>query len=150
MTYQPAMVPPPPRKSNTTKIVLIVVGVVLALCCVGGAVGGFAVYHAVREATGPARSTVDTYAGALVTRDFPTAYGQLCGEVRDRVSQEAFTRQQSARPAPTGYQIVGLNVSNNNGVVRGSARVRFTPPSGTTETQSYSLVKEDGVWRICE
>ncbi|MFG2057094.1 hypothetical protein ACGFI9_24035 [Micromonospora sp. NPDC048930] len=148
MTYQPAMVPP--RKSNTTRTVLIVVGVVLALCCVGGVIGGFAIYHAVREATGPARTTVDTFAGALVARDYPTAYGQLCRPVRDRVSREEFVRQQSARPALTGYEIVGLNVTNNNGQVSGSASVRFNPASGTSETQAYRLVKEDGSWRICE
>ncbi|MGW5672004.1 Rv0361 family membrane protein [Micromonospora sp. NPDC003776] len=146
--YQPAMVPP--RKSNTTKVVLIVVGVVLALCCVGGVIGGFALYHAVREATGPARTTVDSYAGALVARDYPTAYGQLCGQVRGRVSQEDFARQQAAQPALTGYEIVGLNVQNTNGRVYGSANVRFTPQSGTSQTQVYRLVKEDGSWRICE
>ncbi|MET8838427.1 hypothetical protein ABZV78_31625 [Micromonospora sp. NPDC004540] len=148
MTYQPAMVPP--RKSNTTRIVLTVVGVVLALCCVGGVVGGFALYHAVREATGPARTTVDTFAGALVARDYPTAYGRLCGRVRDRVSEEDFARQQAAQPALTGYRIVGLNVTNSNGRVRGSAEVRFTPQSGTTVTQVFVLVKEDGGWRVCE
>ncbi|MCW3838628.1 hypothetical protein ONA70_00750 [Micromonospora yasonensis] len=149
MTYQPVMVPPP-RKSNTTKIVLSVVGVVLALCCLGGVIGGFALYHAVQEATGPARTTVDAYAGALVARDYPTAYGQLCRPVRDRVSPDEFVRQQSARPALTGYEIVGLNVSNNNGQVRGSASVRFSPQGGTAETQVYPLVMEDGSWRICE
>lgn len=149
MTYQPAMVPPP-GKSNTTRIVLVVVGAVLALCCVGGGIGGFLLHNAVKEATGPVRSTMDTFAGALVARDYPTAYGQLCGPVRDRVSQADFVRQQSAQPALTGYEIVGLNVTNNNGRVRGSASVRFTPQSGTTVTQAYTLVKEDGVWRICE
>ncbi|MEU4480856.1 hypothetical protein AB0F68_22800 [Micromonospora sp. NPDC023966] len=148
MTYQPAMVPP--RKSNTTRVVLTVVGVVLALCCVGGVVGGFALYRAVQDATGPARTTVDTFAGALVARDYPTAYDQLCGRVRDRVSREDFVRQQSAQPALTGYRIVGLNVTNSNGRVRGSADVRFTPQSGTTVTQAFVLVKEDGGWRICE
>ncbi|SCE83907.1 hypothetical protein GA0074695_1513 [Micromonospora viridifaciens] len=149
MTYQPAMLPPP-RKSNTARTVLIVVGAVLALCCVGGTIAGFFLYNAVKEATGPARSTVDTFAGALVARDYPTAYGQLCGPVRNRVSQDDFVRQQSAQPALTGYEIVGLNVMNNNGRVRGSASVRFTPQSGTTVTQAYTLVKEDGDWRICE
>ncbi|MEU1685783.1 hypothetical protein [Micromonospora sp. NPDC005707] len=148
MAYQPAMVPP--RKSNTTRVVLTVVGVVLALCCVGGVVGGFVLYRVVQDATGPARTAVDTFAGALVSRDYPTAYGQLCGRVRDRVSQEDFVRQQSAQPALTGYRIVGLQVTNNNGRVGGSAQVRFTPSSGTTTTQAFVLVKEDGGWRICE
>ncbi|SCL69670.1 hypothetical protein [Micromonospora chersina] len=147
MTYQPAMVPP--RKSNTTRVVLTVVGVVLALCCVGGVVGGFAIYHTAKEATGPAHATVDRFAGALVARDYPTAYGQLCARVRARVSQEDFVRQQSAQPL-TEYRIVGVNVTNTNGRVSGSAQVRFTPQSGTTVTQAFVLVKEDGGWRVCE
>jgi hypothetical protein len=149
MTYQPAMAPPP-KKSNTTRTVLIVVGVVLAVCCAGGVIGGFALFHVVKEATGPAQSTVDTYADALVARDYPTAYGQLCRPMRDRVAQEEFVRQQSARPALTGYEIVGLNVSNYNGRVGGSASVRFTPQGGAAETQVYQLVKEGESWRICE
>lgn len=34
--------------------------------------------------------------------DYPAAYGQLCGEVRDRVSREDFARQQAAQPVLTG------------------------------------------------
>lgn len=151
MTYMPAMVPPPPpKKPRTARIVLTIVGAVLALCCVGGTIGGFFLYKAVDKATGPARASVDTFAGALVAGDYPTAYGQLCGQVRDRVSQEDFVRQQSAQPRPTGYEIVGINVQNTNGRVYGSASVRFTPASGTSATQEYALTKEDGSWRICE
>ncbi len=70
--------------------------------------------------------------------------------MRNQVTQEEFVRQQSARPALTGYEIVGLNVQNTNGRVYGSASVRFTPQSGTSVTQTYTLTKEDGNWRICE
>ncbi|SBT46415.1 Rv0361 family membrane protein [Micromonospora auratinigra] len=149
MTYQPAMASPP-KRSNTTRTVLIVVGVVLALCCAGGAVGGFFVYRAVKEATGPARDAVDTYARALIVRDYPKAYAQLCAPVRNRVSEADFVRQQSAQPELNGYGIVGLNVQNTNGRVRGSASVRYDPRSGTSTTLTYVLVKEDGAWRICE
>ncbi|MEU3456411.1 hypothetical protein ABZ671_22855 [Micromonospora sp. NPDC006766] len=147
MTYEPAMVSP---KKNTTRTVLIVVGVVLAICCLGGVVGGFFLYGAVKDATGPAKTTVDTFAGALVSHDYPTAYGQLCGELRDRLSQDDFVRQQSNGPLLDGYEIVGLNVQNNNGRVFGSASVRYTVRQGMPTTQTYALTKEDGAWRICQ
>ncbi|MEU8262365.1 hypothetical protein AB0C02_17260 [Micromonospora sp. NPDC048999] len=147
MTYEPAMVPP---KKNTTRTVLIVVGIVLAICCMGGAIGGFFIYRAVEEATGPAKTTVDTFAGALVSHDYPTAYGQLCGGLRDRFSQDDFARQQSNGPLVDGYEIVGLNVQNNNGRVFGSASVRYTVRQGMPTTQTYALTKENGTWRICQ
>ncbi|MFD2766488.1 hypothetical protein [Micromonospora eburnea] len=147
MSYQPAMVPP---KKNTTRTVLIVVGIVLAICCAGGAIGGFFLYRVVEDATGPAKSTVDTFAGALVSQDYPTAYGQLCGKLRDRFSQDDFARQQSNGSLPDGYEIVGLNVHNNNGRVSGSASVRYTLRQGMPTTQTYTLTKENGAWRICQ
>ncbi|WP_431880331.1 hypothetical protein [Micromonospora marina] len=146
MAYQPAMVPP--KKSKRT--LFIVLGVVLAICCSGGVLGGFLLFRAAQEVTGPARSTVETFSGAIVDRDYPAAYRQLCSRVRDRVSEADFERQQSSQPDFTGYDIVGLNVSNNNGRVSGSATVRFTPAVGTNVTQAFPLVKEDGQWRICE
>ena len=146
MAYQPAMVPP--KKSKRT--LFIVLGVVLAICCSGGVLGGFFLFRVVQEATGPARSTAQTYAEAIVDRNNPPAYGQLCPRERDRVSEADFTRQQSSQPEFTGYEITGLNVSNNNGRVSGSTTIRFTPAVGTNVTQSFPMVKEDGEWRICE
>ncbi|PGH42411.1 hypothetical protein GA0070622_1770 [Micromonospora sediminicola] len=146
MAYEPAMVPP--KKSRRT--LFIVLGVVLALCCSGGVVGGFVLYRVAQDATGPARATVDTFAGAIVARDYPAAYRLFCADVRDRLGEADFARQQSAQPELTGYEIVGLNVTNNNGRVRGSANVRFTPRDGVAVNQVLPLVKEDGDWRICD
>ncbi|SCL39061.1 hypothetical protein GA0070624_6435 [Micromonospora rhizosphaerae] len=148
MTYEPIMVPP--RNSRTTRTVLIVVGVVLSFCCVGGVVGGFALWNVVQHATGPAQDSVDRYAAAMVARDFPTAYGQLCGQVRNRLSQYEFARQQSAQPSVRSYEIVSVNVLNTNGRVHGEAQVRFVQSGGARTTQVFPLVKEDGEWRICE
>ncbi|MGC4893025.1 hypothetical protein [Micromonospora sp. DT31] len=146
MTYPPAAVPP--KKSKRT--LFIVLGVVLAVCCSGAALGGFLLFRTVQEATGPARTTVDAFAGALVERDYPAAYRHLCSPLRDRVSEADFAAQGSARPDLTDHEIVGLNVSNNNGRVSGSATVRYTPDVGAATTEEYPLVKEDGEWRICQ
>lgn len=148
MTYEP--IPVPPRNPRTARTVLIVVGVVLALCCVGGVIGGFALRNVLQEANGPAKDSVNSFAAAMVARDYPTAYGHLCGRVRNRLSQDEFVRQQSAQPAPSSYEIVGLNVTNTNGRMRGVADVRFVQSGGAESTQVFTLVKENGDWRICE
>ncbi|MFG2064821.1 hypothetical protein ACGFIK_25775 [Micromonospora sp. NPDC048871] len=146
MAYQPAA--PPPKKSK--RVLFIVLGVVLALCCSGGALGAFLIYRVAMDATGPVRSTVNTFAGALVERDYPTAYQQLCTRIRDRVSEADFTQQQAREPDLTGHKIVGLSVSNQNGLVSGTATVRYTPAEGLATSRVYPLVKEEGNWRICE
>ncbi|MFC0507816.1 hypothetical protein [Micromonospora costi] len=147
MAYEPVMVPP--KNTGTRRTVLIVVGVVLSLCCLGGIVGGFLLWDLAQEARGPARESVDTFAGAMVERDFATAYGQVCGQLRDRQSQADFVRQQSELFTATDYEIVGVNVVNRNGQVRGEANVRWVLSNGSSGTQVLNLVKEDGDWRIC-
>lgn len=148
MAYEPVMVPP--KNPRTRRTVLVVVGVVLSLCCLGGVIGGSVLWKLAREASGPAHESVDTFAGAMVARDFPTAYGQLCSQLRNRQSQADFVRQQSEQFTSTGYEIVGVNVTNRNGRVRGRADVRWLLPNGASGTQVLTLTKEDGDWRICE
>ncbi|MEU9741399.1 hypothetical protein AB0E12_19690 [Micromonospora chersina] len=148
MAYEPVMVPP--KNPRTRRTVLVVVGVVLSLCCLGGLIGGSVLWNLAREARGPAHDSVDTFAGAMVARDFPTAYGQLCSRMRNQQSQADFVRQQSERFTSTGYEIVGVNVTNRNGRVGAQADVRWLLPDGASGTQVLTLVKEDGDWRICE
>ncbi|MGC5020579.1 hypothetical protein [Micromonospora sp. DT47] len=146
MAYEPVMVPPKNPRTRRT----VLVGVVLSLCCLGGVIGGFVLRDLAQEAKGPARDSVDTFAGAMVERDFPTAYGQLCSQLRNRQGQADFVRQQSGQFTSTGYEIVGVNVVNMNGRVHGEANVRWVLPNGASGTQVLTLVKEDGDWRVCE
>ncbi|SCG33756.1 DUF4878 domain-containing protein [Micromonospora halophytica] len=147
MTYEPTTAPKSNRR--TLRIVLIVVGIVLALCCVGGAVGGFFVYGAVKETVGPVSEATTTYLDAVRTGNHQQAYDQLCRQRREQTSLAEFTRQQEAQPRVIGYEVGGVNVNNTNGRVRGSATVRLTTESGSTSTQVFTLVKEDGAWRVC-
>ncbi|SCG52449.1 Rv0361 family membrane protein [Micromonospora coxensis] len=147
MTYEPATAPRSNRR--TLRIVLVVVGVVLALCCVGGAVGGYLVYGAVKEAVGPVSDATTSYLDAVRAGDHQRAYGLLCRERRERTPLAEFTRQQEAQPRLVGYEVGGVNVTTTNGRVRGSATVRLTTETGSASTQVFTLVKEDGAWRVC-
>ncbi|MEV4480457.1 Rv0361 family membrane protein [Micromonospora coxensis] len=147
MTYEPVMASR--RNNRGLRIALIVVGVVVALCCVGSAVGGYFVYGTVKETVGPVSEATTSYLDAVRAGDHQRAYGQLCRERRGRTSLVEFTRQQEAQPRVVGYEVGGVNVTNTNGRVRGSATVRLTTETGSTSTQVFSLVKEDGAWRIC-
>ncbi|TDC38983.1 hypothetical protein E1211_05640 [Micromonospora sp. 15K316] len=148
MAYEPIMVPP--KNPQRRRTLLVVIGVVLSLCCLGGVVGGFVLRDVFQEAVGPARDSVDAFAAAMVEKDFPTAYGQLCGRLRDRQNETDFARQQTESFTATGYDIVNVNVVNTNGRLHGRADVRWTLPNGSGGTQVLTLVKEDGDWRICD
>ncbi|MEH0983126.1 Rv0361 family membrane protein [Micromonospora sp. CPCC 205556] len=148
MTYQP--IPVPPRDNRRTlRIVLIVVGVVLAVCCLGGAVGGFFLYGAAKEAVGPVREATTGYLDAVRAGDHQRAYELLCREERERTSRADFDRRQAAEPRLVDYDIAGLTVNNTNGRVRGTATVRLTTETGGESTRVLTLVKEDGAWRLC-
>ncbi|MGC5021675.1 DUF4878 domain-containing protein [Micromonospora sp. DT47] len=148
MTYQP--IPVPPRNnSRTLRTVLIVVGAVLAVCCVGGVVGGFFLYSTVKEAVGPARDATTSYLDAVRAGDHQRAYDLLCRQNREETSLADFARRQETQPRLADYEIGGLNVTNTNGRTRGTATVRMTTETGAETTQVFTLVKEDGAWRIC-
>ncbi|MEU4566675.1 hypothetical protein [Micromonospora sp. NPDC023956] len=70
--------------------------------------------------------------------------------MRNRISEDAFTRMQAAQPRLRDYEITGVHVASTNGRTEGSATVRLTQENGTETTQLLRLVKEDGAWRVCQ
>lgn len=148
MTYQP--MPPPPAPRRTGRIVLTVVAVVLVLCCLGGSIGGFFLYRTVKDAVAPVSDSATSYLDAVRRGDHSAAYEQLCTTAKNRISESDFARQQSLLPRLTDYDITGVNVANNNGDTRGTVTARLTREGAEPVTQVFTLVKEDGTWRVCE
>lgn len=81
---------------------------------------------------------------------YPAAYGQLCEQVRDRMTQEEFARTQASQPKLLGYEIIGVNVTSVNGHVGGSTTVRLAQENGAEIIQIFPMVKEGGDWRVCQ
>ncbi|MET8306778.1 hypothetical protein [Micromonospora sp. NPDC005173] len=149
MTYEPMLVPD--RKPNrTTRTVLIVVAAVLVVCCLGGVCGGFWLYRTVSKAVGPAREATAAYLDDVQAGNYPGAYGRLCEKVRDGMSQEEYTRIQSAQLKIRSYEITGASVSNYNGRVSGAVTVQMVQETGGRFTQTVPLAKERGEWRVCQ
>lgn len=149
MAYQPYPAPPvPPRR--TARTIIIVVVAVLLVCCVGESVGGFFLYRTVSDAVAPVLDTTRTYLGAVRQGDHSTAYAQLCSTMRNRLSEQEFAQLAATQPKLVGYDIDGVAVNNVNGRTTGTATVRLSYADGTRRTQIYTLVKENGEYRVCE
>src|ERR1043165_3950632 len=96
----------PARKSmSRTGIVLIVVGVVVAVCCVGGGFGGYALFHAIKGATGPASAAGDSFVKDLESGNYGDAYQRLCDNTKKSFSEERFGQVAAGRTKPTGHQV---------------------------------------------
>lgn len=150
MTYEPMTVPN--RKPNrTTRTVLIVVAVVLTVSCVVGVCGGFWFYRTVKDAVGPARAATAAYIDDVQAGNYPGAYGRLCGDLRETMTQADFARIQAAQLKIGSYEIVGVYVNRSSGRVTGTATVEMVQEAtGARMTQTMFLVKEDGEWRVCQ
>lgn len=149
--YPPAYQVAPPAKSKFPwKIVLIVLGVLAVLCCIGSLIGGFFIYRAVQDATGPARNAVTGYFDDLKAGNFGSAYSRLCDETQQEVTRDDFVTVQQELPKVTDYKVVGVNINTTNGKTTGTVNVRVTRETGAVTTQSVELVKEGNSWKVCE
>ncbi|WCN84041.1 Rv0361 family membrane protein [Micromonospora sp. LH3U1] len=150
MTYEPMMVPSP-KANRTTRTVLIVVGALLALCCTIAVCVGFWLYRTVQDNAEPARAAAVAYVDDMRAGNYPAAYGRLCGEVRETMTQEDFARIQAAQLKISSYEITGVNVSNYNGRITASVTVEMVQSAtGARLTQRMALVKRDGEWLVCQ
>ncbi len=148
---QPMYPPPPaePRRGHTLRTVLIIVGVVAVLCCGGAITGGVVLFKSIQNATGPARTSVETFLGQLEAGQTDAAYQNLCSATRSRFTVEQFTQIVNARPRPRSYSIVSTNVSNYNGRVSASVDAALHYADGSSDNHRFQLVKESGNWRVC-
>lgn len=137
-----------PTRRNPTKIILIVVACVLAVCCIGGGIAAFIGFRAVSGAVGPPRQATEAFIGDLRTGDAGAAYPKLCSATRAAITQERFASMIDTRK-PTGFTIVGTNISNVNGNVNATVTAKLTFADGFSEQHIFHLKQEDGVWKIC-
>ncbi|MDO3701739.1 DUF4878 domain-containing protein [Micromonospora sp. C28SCA-DRY-2] len=146
--YQLPQAPQPPQR-RTLRTVLIVVGVVLVLCCGGAGIGGFFLYKGVKGATDPARQAAESFVTELEAGNADAAYGQLCGDTRDRYPRDVFAQGVARQPKIRGHKVNGVNVSTVNGRTSARVTMALTLDSGFTDQHMFTLVKEDGVWKVC-
>ncbi|MFI6265343.1 hypothetical protein [Micromonospora sp. NPDC051006] len=147
MTH-PYQVPQPPKR-RTLRTVLIVVGVVVVLCCGGAGIGGFFLYKGVKGATDPARQAAESFVSDLEGGDADAAYGLLCSGTRGTYTRDAFVQGFAKQPKIRGHKVNGVNVSSVNGRTSATVNMALTLDSGFTDQHMFTLVKEDGAWKVC-
>ncbi|MCW6004811.1 DUF4878 domain-containing protein [Micromonospora sp. CPCC 205371] len=139
-----------PLKPRTGRTVLIVIAIVVAACCLCGGVIGLWAYNGYRDSAGPAREATTAFVDDVLAGRYESAYGRMCERARNSITQEEFTRIQSAQLKVTGYEISGVTVSTFNGRTQAAVTAQMTQETGAAFTQTFPLIKEDGEWRVCQ
>jgi hypothetical protein len=146
--WQP-MPPPPPQKSKTLRTVLIVVGSVLLLCCIGGVVGGVFLYKGVKTSVAPVQDAADEFVTDLEQGDTSAAYALLCQDTRSAFSPTTFAAGVSSQPKISSHKINGTMVRTVNGSTSATVTAALTLSTGFVDQHTFTLVKEDGGWKVC-
>jgi hypothetical protein len=132
-----------------TRTVLIVVGVVVVLCCGGAGIGGFVLVKGVIGETGPARQSAEAFVNDLEAGNAQAAYGLLCSSTRSQFTSDAFAQGVRDQPKVRSYTVQGVFVANNNGDQSATVTMNLMLDSGFAELHTFTLVKEDGGWKVC-
>lgn len=140
---------PPPQKSNTLRTVLIVVGSVLVLCCIGGVVGGVFLLKGVKTAVGPVQDAADEFVTDLEKDDTTAAYALLCQHTRSAFSPTTFAEGVSSQSKISSHKIDGAMIRNVNGSTSATVTASLTMSTGFVDQHTFTLVKEDGGWKVC-
>jgi hypothetical protein len=104
---------------------------------------------------GSPEDTVFRYLGALKDGKFETAYDVVSKAMRGGKSKDAWSKEQRAMAAFADVKIFDFKVQP--GKVEGatakvpnilSSQDRFINQMGLTEYELYTLVREDGAWKV--
>jgi hypothetical protein len=133
---------PAPRKRRLTWLWILIP---VLLVFVASAV--VVIVFAVRLVLGPVQTTNDYYAD-LQHRDYSSAYGRLCSDVRSAVSEPRFEQIQRSDEATKGaiedYDFSSSHIDNDSATTTGTVE-----RSGQEYDARIELRKEDGDWKIC-
>jgi hypothetical protein len=142
--------PPPARPGGNRLlvIILVVAGALALLCCAGATVTGVIVWRTVGRDVGPARSATNAYLDDLQQGDTAAAYDRLCNQLKQSFSEPEYDAIVREKGLPSAHKLTSTSVHNDNGQRTAEVTARLNV-SGGTRTHEFTLVREDGVWRIC-
>jgi hypothetical protein len=125
------------------------VAVVAVVCCGGLITAGVLAVRAGISALGPLRDASNVFLNDLQDNDYNGAYGGLCASLRGQLSVDQFTQEVQSKPHIRGHQLGTVSVANVNGRNTGLVNAQLTRDDGSADTQSFTLDKEDGGWKVC-
>jgi limonene-1,2-epoxide hydrolase len=85
--------------------------------------------------------TLNTYCNALKQQDYQTAYNQLSSDNQSRTKEADFANGFSAD------KVTDCSVSNVDDNA-GTGTISYTLADGKTGTADYTLVQENGIWKL--
>src|SRR4051812_21394838 len=142
----PFAAPPTERDRKRMWITVGVGAGLLVLCLVGGVVGLVALVASSKVSAADATARVDHYLSALQSRDYDSAYDDLCAAQRDKHSLEEFRASQEDQPTITAFEI-GQPVEHTD---RFDVPVRIRVEDGDEVSATVGVVLDGpGDLRVC-
>jgi hypothetical protein len=146
----PSLLPEGMRRSRTLTSAIVVAAIIVFGACVVGATALAASGLWLQGQLGDPATTAQNFYGALHQQDYARAYTYLSSGARQRTQQPAFVAQYSELDAIAGvvesYSITSDSASTTGATV--AASVVRRGDTTRAQTQTLTLVKESGGWRI--
>lgn len=130
-------------RASPLKLTLIIVGSVIGVLIVYIILLMLLLFYI----TGPMTIVIREQLAALQANDVDKAYSYMADETKVDVSLTTFKKYISRYPAMTNYQNISIperQIENN----KGYAKVTLEASDGAKTIFEYSLIKENGVWKI--
>src|SRR5689334_6841676 len=128
---------------NRNRIFLLMLVLVVG-CGIGGITMGSRIYHRTSSGLTQLPAAASAYLDAVRDGDLEKAYQQLCRQVREHTTLQAF--QANTRHI-NAYRLFDVKVINGT---QGSVDVRLTLDDGAQSDQTIPFRLEDEQWRPCE
>ena len=94
------------------------------------------------------QDTLTIFCNALEARDYITQYDQLSSTLQSQATEAQYAAQVQQTDKRMG-SITGCTLSNvSEGDSSATATLTLTRSNGTTVDELYTLIKENGLWKI--
>ena len=94
------------------------------------------------------QDTLTIFCNALEARDYATQYDQLSNTLQSQASEAEYAAQVEQTDKRMG-NVTGCTLSNvSQGDSSATATLTLTRSNGTTVNELYTLIKENGLWKI--
>ena len=136
------------RRRERSTMLLWVLGALVAVAVVVGAVVGGLRGPAALDRDSP-EGAVQGYLDAVLDRDYAEAVAYLSEQTAERCPASAF--RETWVPDDLAAHLEGVQVEGDRAEVRVRLRAAADPPpfdAGFESTEAFTLVEEDGVWRL--
>jgi hypothetical protein len=133
---------PPVKKLRWGRLFIYISVLVVILCSGSAILIGLSLFD-----VNDAQAATSRYLTAAQNGDFNSQHAQLCKQVKQKITPATFERQ----PRVNSYEITGASARVGFGhASKATVVARLHLTGGVTIAQRFTLIREDGEWRVCE